>query len=330
MKVLIMTSRARAEKFYDLSALPKDWELAFAGSFPEPAAARALGADADFVFADAVSRIDAALMDAMPKLKLIHSEGVGYNGIDIDAAARRGIYVCNHAAANSGAVAEHTILLMLALMRRLLEGDAMVRAGEQIRAKERFILDEIPELGACSVGLVGFGAIGRETAKRLRGFGCAVYYCNRRGAPAEAAADCGASHLDRDALFSACDIISLHLPANAETAGIIGRDALARFKPGALLINTARGELVDQEALAEALAQGRIGGAGLDTLSPEPVRADNPLLRLPESCRYKLLFSPHIGGTTKQCFARMHRDVWQNFMDLAAGRRPKNIVNAWD
>jgi lactate dehydrogenase-like 2-hydroxyacid dehydrogenase len=329
MKVLIMTARARVERFYDLSTLPKDWELVFAGSFPTPEAVRALGADADFVFADAVSSIGAELMDAMPRLKLIHSEGVGYNGIDIEAAARRGIYVCNHAAANSGAVAEHAILLMLALQRRVLEGDAMVRAGEQMRAKERFILDEIPELGSCGVGLVGFGAIGRETAKRLRGFGCAVYYCNRRKAPAEAEADCGAAYLDFDALLGACDIVSLHLPANAETAGIIGRDALTRFKPGALLINTARGELVDQEALAEALAQGRLGGAGLDTLSPEPVRADNPLLRLPDACRYKVLFSPHIGGTTKQCFTRTHRDVWRNLLDAAAGRKPRNIVNDW-
>jgi lactate dehydrogenase-like 2-hydroxyacid dehydrogenase len=324
-----MTSRARVEKFYDLSALPRDWELTFVGSFPSPETVRAAGADADFIFADAVSNIGAEILDALPKLKLIHSEGVGYNGIDVRAAAQRGIHVCNHVAVNSGAVAEHAILLMLAVMRRVLEGDAMVRAGEQIEAKERFILDEIPELGACSVGLVGFGAIGRETAKRLRGFGSAVYYCNRRRAPAEVEAECGASHLDRDALFASCDIVSLHLPANAETAGIIDRAALARFKPGALLINTARGELIDQEALAEALTQGQLGGAGLDTLSPEPVRADNPLLRLPDACRYKLVFSPHIGGTTKQCFLRAHRDVWQNFLDAAAGRKPKNIVNDW-
>jgi lactate dehydrogenase-like 2-hydroxyacid dehydrogenase len=327
MKILIMTSRARAEKFYDLSSLPTDWELTFVGSFPTLETVRAAGADAEFVFADAVAHIDAEFMDAMPKLKLIHSEGVGYNGIDARAAARRGVYVCNHVAANSGAVAEHAILLMLAVMRRVIEGDASVRAGEQILAKERFILDEIPELGACSVGLVGFGAIGRETAKRLRGFGCAVYYCNRGRAPADETY--GASYLDRDALLASCDIVSLHLPANAETAGLIGREALARFKPGALLINTARGELVDQEALAEALAQGRLAGAGLDTLSPEPVRTDNPLLHLPDACRYKLVLSPHVAGTTKQCFERTHRDVWKNFTEVAAGRKPKNIVNDW-
>jgi lactate dehydrogenase-like 2-hydroxyacid dehydrogenase len=327
MKILVMTSKARAEKFYDLSALPPDWELVFAGSFPSPDEVRALGADADFIFADAVAHIDAALIESMPRLKLIHSEGVGYNGIDVAAAARRGVRVCNHAAVNSGAVAEHTILLMLAVMRRLVEGDAMVRAGRQIHAKEQFILDEIPELGSCRIGLVGFGAIGRETARRLRGFGCEIRYCSRKRAPEDVETDCGAARLDLEDLLASCDIISLHLPANAETAGIIGREALSRFKPGALLINTARGELVDQEALAEALICGRVGGAGLDTLSPEPVRADNPLLQLPESCRYKIVFSPHIGGTTKQCFLRMHHDVWQNFMDMAAGRKPKNIVN---
>jgi lactate dehydrogenase-like 2-hydroxyacid dehydrogenase len=327
MKVLIMTSKARVEKFYDLSTLPPDWELVFAGAFPSPGELRTLGADADFIFVDAVSRIDAALIESMPRLKLIHSEGVGYNGIDIAAAARRGVCVCNHAAVNSGAVAEHAILLMLAVMRRLVEGDALVRAGRQIDAKEQFILDEIPELGSCRIGLVGFGAIGRETARRLRGFGCELRYCSRKRAPEDVEADCGAERLDFENLLASCDIISLHLSANAETAGIIDRKALSLFKPGALLINTARGELVDQKALAEALICGRVGGAGLDTLSPEPVRADNPLLHLPESCRHKIVFSPHIGGTTKQFFMRAHHDVWQNFMAVAAGRKPENIVN---
>lgn len=325
-KVLILTSKKRVLKFSDLTSIPEDWKLIFGEELNTDDAVLQAAGDADFIFADAIRAISKTLIDHMPNLKLIHSEGVGYNKIDLDAAKEKGIYVCNNTAANSTAVAEHTILLMLGLQRRLLEGDHLVRSGQQIQAKGSFILDGIPELGSCHIGLVGLGSIAIETAKRLQPFGAKLSYFNR-SRKIQAEEELGLSYLCLEDLCQQCDIISLHLPVARETTGIINQKLLALMKPTALLINTARGELVVQEDLANALSNGQIAGAGLDTMSPEPVTLDNPLLNLPEDCQYKLLFTPHIAGTTKPAFEKMHRTVWANISTVSKGERPINIVN---
>jgi lactate dehydrogenase-like 2-hydroxyacid dehydrogenase len=325
-KVLILTSTKRVEKFSDLSGIPKDWELIFGEDLNSDEAVLQAAGDADFVFVDAVREVSKTLIDNMPNLKLIHSEGVGYNKIAIQAAKEKRIYVCNNTAANSAAVAEQTILLILGLQRRLLEGDQMVRCGRQIQAKGSFILDGIPELGSCHVGLVGMGSIALETARRLKPFGAKLSYFNRSQKNA-IENELGLSYMPLEELCKRCDIISLHLPVTPETTGLINADLLSLMKPTALLINTARGELVVQEDLVAALSTKQIAGAGLDTLYPEPVMSDNPLLNLPESCHYKLLFSPHIGGTTKPAFEKMHKTVWSNILAVSNGECPINIVN---
>ncbi len=325
-KVLILTSTKRMEKFSDLSGIPTDWEFIFGEDFNTDEAVLQAAGDADFIFADAVREVSKTLINNMPNLKLIHSEGVGYNKIDIQAAKEKKIYVCNNTAANSAAVAEQTIMLMLSLQRRLLEGDQMVRSGQQIQAKGSFIMDGIPELGSSHVGLVGMGSIALETAKRLKPFGTQLSYFNRSRKSA-VEHELGLSYLPLEELCMQCDIISLHLPVTPETTGLINAKLLSLMKPSALLINTARGELVVQEDLVTALSTGQIAGAGLDTLYPEPVMPDNPLLNLPESCHYKLLFSPHIGGTTKPAFEKMHKTVWANILAVSKGVDPINIVN---
>jgi lactate dehydrogenase-like 2-hydroxyacid dehydrogenase len=314
------------EKFSDLSGIPTDWQFIFGEDFNTDEAVLQTAGDADFIFADAVREVSKTLINNMPNLKLIHSEGVGYNKIDIQAAKEKKIYVCNNTAANSAAVAEQTILLMLSLQRRLLEGDQMVRSGQQIQAKGSFIMDGIPELGSSHVGLVGMGSIALETAKRLKPFGTQLSYFNRSRKSA-VEHELGLSYLPLEELCMQCDIISLHLPVTPETTGLINAKLLSLMKPSALLINTARGELVVQEDLVTALSTGQIAGAGLDTLYPEPVMSDNPLLNLPESCHYKLLFSPHIGGTTKPAFEKMHKTVWANILAVSKGVDPINIVN---
>lgn len=325
-KVLILTSKKRVELFSDLTKIPNDWDLIFGENLNTDDAVLLAGGDADFIFADAVREVSKTLIDNMANLKLIHSEGVGYNKIDIKAAKEKNVYVCNNTAANSGAVAEHTILLMLGLQRRLLEGDHMVRSGKQIQAKGSFILDGIPELGSCHVGLVGLGSIAIETARRLKPFGSKLSYFNR-SRKTEAEKELGLTYLPMDELCRQCDIISLHLPVTAETTNFINKENLALMKPTALLINTARGELVVQEDLVNALIHEKIAGAGLDTMTPEPVTLENPLLNLPEDCQYKLLFTPHIAGTTKQAFEKMHKTVWTNILAVSNGERPINIVN---
>ena len=326
VKVAILTSQTRVEKYYDLSTLPESWELIFfpADFTDEEVLCRA--GDADFIFADAIAPVSRTLIEGMPNLKMIHSEGVAYNRYDLEAARERGIYVCNNAAANSASVAEHTVMLMLALSRRLMEGDQMVRQGRQIQTKTRYILEGIPELYACHVGLVGFGAIGQAVARLLRAFGSRVSYCSAHRKP-ELEEEMGVQWLEREALASQCDIVSLHLPVTPQTTHLVDAQFLAQMKPSALLINTARGEIVDQQALAEALEEGRIAGAGLDTLSPEPVQLDNPLLNLSPQASSKVIFSPHVAGTTRSVFYSIHRFVWENFQKCARGERPDNIVN---
>ncbi|WP_411677617.1 2-hydroxyacid dehydrogenase [Caproicibacter sp.] len=327
MKVLALTSQKRIEKYTDFSKIPNNWELLYLDSVYREEEALRIGKTADFIIADAVSPVSRNLIENMPNLRVIHSEGVGFNGIDTQAAREAGVYVCNNASLNSGAVAEQAILLMLALLRRLREGDSLVRQGKQGQAKISFILDGIPELESCHVGIVGFGSIGRATAKRLAAFGSKVSYFSRHRLSEQEENDFGAEYLPLDELAASCDIISLHLPVTPDTIGFVNGDFLKKMKPSAFLINTARGEIVDQNALAQALEDGSIAGAGLDTLDPEPATLENPLLNLSDSCRYRVLFSPHIGGTTDGVFYSLHRNIWNNLFLAAQGKRPNNIVN---
>ena len=327
MKMLVIGDAQRAEKY-----LP---DMPFAKSCLVEVAARGMSddeildmaADADFIMADAISPVSAHLIEHMPNLKLIHSEGVAYNAIDLDAARKAGVFVCNNAGVNAGAVAEQTVLLMLALLRRLVLGDRTERQGGQMRMKEQTMVEGMKELSECKVGLIGFGDIARAAAERLRAFGCELYYTTPRRKSEELESRYGVRYLPLEELVRTCDIISLHTPVTNETRGMVNRDFLSRMRPDALLINTARGDLVDNEALREAIIAGRIAGAGLDTVYPEPTTADNPLVDLPPECADRVIFSPHIGGITTSTFKRAHRLIWQSFEDVCQGKRPRNIVN---
>ena len=327
MKVLIVGDPARYEKFNPHLPCRDQVQCIFCPRGSDNAALLSAGADAQALLLDAISPADAALIAAMPNLKLIHSEGVAYNKIDLEAARARGIYVCNNPGFNAAAVAEQSVMLMLCLLRRAVAGHAAVIAGEQIVFKETNMAAGIHELGSMTVGLVGFGNIARATARLLRAFGCRVYYYNRTRRSPEEEAEYAVEWLPLEELCAACDIVSLHLAVTAETAGLVDRDFLARMKPTALLINTARGDLVDNLALREALINGAIAGAGLDTIHPEPNTPDNPLIDLPPQVRDKVVYSPHIGGVTIEFFLRAHRHMWTNVGRLLAGERPDCVVN---
>jgi lactate dehydrogenase-like 2-hydroxyacid dehydrogenase len=277
--------------------------------------------------ADAITPIGEDIMQALPNLKMIHTEGVAVNQIDCDAARKRGIYVCNNKGANAEGVAEQAILLMLGVLRDICPGDQDVRAGHQIQRKERMMVEGIVELSACRVGLLGFGDIAMATAKLLNAFGAEVVYYNRTRRDEATEREYNVQYTPLETLAATCDIISLHLAVTPETASFVNAPFLEMVKPGAILINTARGDLVDQEALCDAILSGKIGGAGLDTLTPEPVLPNNPLLNLPEPYNRNVLFSPHIGGTTDRAFQKMHQGVWDNVARLLKAERPVNIVN---
>lgn len=327
MRILVIGDERRFEKYLpDLEIVGKVESIVVGRGTPDAEIIAAVG-DVDVIVADAISPVSEVLMDSLPSLKLVHSEGVAYNAIDVKAAAAKGIYVCNNAGVNDGAVAEQAILLMLACLRDLVPGDAAVRGGRQIQMKERLMVEGIRELGDCKVGLVGLGAIAAQTALRLKAFGTEVYYWNRTRRTPEREEELGVSYLPLDELARTCDIVSIHVPVTPETTNMVDAAFLQNMKPDAILINTARGEIVDQVALAQALENGTIGKAGLDTLSPEPVAPDHPLALLQDEAASRLVLSPHIGGVTEGMFRRAWTTIWKNIERVSNGERPVNIVN---
>lgn len=327
MKLLVIGNQERAEKYRPKNRFTDSIEMVVCPRDASEEALLSAGSDADFLLVDAIVPVRRSLMEQMPNLKLIHSEGVAYHGIDQEAARERGIYVCNCQGVNAGAVAEQTILLMLGLLRNVVPGDRAVRDGRQIEVKERSMVEGIRELPDCAVGLIGFGAIGKATARLLKAFGCPVYYYSSHRSDSREEQEYGVAWMEEEELLSSCDIVSLHVPVTPDTMGMVGTDFLKKMKSSAYLINTSRGELMDHEALREALMNGTIAGAGLDTLYPEPVSVDNSIASLPENCPGRVLLSPHIGGITTGTFIRAHRMVWENLERIAAGKRPERIVN---
>ncbi len=327
MKLLVVGSKARTEKYLPDLPIAREVEIVVVERGASDDEILDAAADADFIMADAISPVSARLIDSMPNLKLVHSEGVAYNAIDVNAARARNVYVCNNAGANAVGVAEQTVLLMLACLRDAINGDAAVRAGQQIQTKERMMLEGIRELGDCRIGFVGFGAIAQETARHLAGWGCEMLYNKRHQLAEEDELALDVRFATVDEIATSCDIVSVHVPVTNDTRNMVDAAFLARMKPGAILINTARGEIVDTQALADALEAGTLGAAGLDTVAPEPVQLDNPLLNLSDQAARRVVLSPHIGGTTVGFFRRAHRTIWENIARVAAGDVPINIVS---
>ena len=327
MKALIIGNQERYEKFCPDTDFSRKVKKVYAALDTPVEEILRLGADASFLAADAIAKVPGEVIRSMPDLRIIQSEGVAFNGIDCQAAAERGIYVCNNKGINAAAVAEQAIFLMLGLLRSGRAGDRAVREGNQIRMKEQKMLEGITELGDCTVGLIGFGDIGRAVARCLLPFGCRLVYYTPSRKPEEIEKAYRISWMEPGEMAETCDIISLHVPVTPATEKMIDGPFLKRMKPTAFLINTARGEIVDNEALCRALEEGWIAGAGLDTVAPEPVPADHPLLQLSGAAEDRILFSPHLGGITTSTFRRAHRNIWQAFEDVAQGKRPANIVN---
>lgn len=326
MKLLVIGSEDRTRKYLPNTPLVEDVDIVVAARGTSDEDILALASDADFIMADAISPVSAHLMENMPNLKLVHSEGVAYNAIDTEAAKRLGVTVCNNAGVNASGVAEQTVLLMLACLRDAVNADAAVRRGAQIETKERMMVEGIRELGDCTVGFVGFGAIAQATAKRLAGWGCPMLYNKRHRLPVDVEASLGVKLASIDDIARTCDIVSIHVPVADDTRGMVDDEFLANMKQDAILINTARGEIVDNDALARALESNAILAAGLDVIAPEPVLPGNPLLNLSEAASRKLVLSPHVGGITEGMFYRAHRRVWDNIERVVNGEAPRNIV----
>lgn len=251
------------------------------------------------------------LMARAPGLKLIHKVGVGLDAIDLEAARRRGIAVCNMPGTNTAAVAEMTLGLMLAVLR------GIARQSHEIGANGGWALppqvrDGFGEIAGRTVGLVGYGAVARRLAGALTALGAEVIVTARR-APAEAQTS-DAQWVDKETLLARSDIVSLHIPETPETRGWLGADAIARMKPGAILVNTARGALVDEPALIAALASGHLAGAGLDVMSAEPPPPDAPIRTAPN-----VTLTAHTAWLTRETLDRSLAVALDNMDRLARG-----------
>jgi len=250
--------------------------------------------------------VDGAVIDAAPHLKLVQKIGVGVNTIDLEHAKARGVAVCNMPGTNSAAVAEHTLALMLAVLRQLRAFDRDVRAGEGWSwpaARQ----DRLREIGGKTIGLIGFGAVPTLLAPILDAMGATVVYTARTKH-----ADVRYGYRSLDALLEQADIVSLHLPLSNETEALMNRSRFARMRPGSILINTARGGLVDEAALIDALDAGVLSGAGLDVLAVEPAVTDNLLL-----ARDDVVLSPHVAWLTRETLQRSIDVAVDNCLRLA-------------
>ncbi|MDQ7262634.1 hydroxyacid dehydrogenase [Paracoccus sp. PS-1] len=257
-----------------------------------------------------MGRIDETVFAAAPRLRVISKHGAGVDNIDVEAATARGIPVLNAAGANAVSVAEQAMALLFAVAKRIIPLDRGIREGRW--EKPGF---QGRELAGSVMGLVAFGAISRQTARFAKGLGISVR-AHDPFSPTEAFAAEGVERVeDLDELFASCDIISLHCPLTPMTRNMVNAQRLSRMKPGAIIINTARGGLIDEPALAEALASGRISGAGLDTFAQEPPPAEHPFWTEP-----RLVLSPHIGGVTEAANIRVGVEAAQGIVDLLEGR----------
>jgi D-3-phosphoglycerate dehydrogenase len=235
----------------------------------------------------AYSRFTRRVLDESPSLRMISIWGTGTDNVDVDACRERGISVTNTPGVNAHSVAEHTLALMLAVTRQIPAMDRGVRAGQWPRAL-------LVQLEGKTLGVIGLGAIGRRVATLATAFGMRVLAASWGPDDGRAAA-VGAKHVTLETLLGESDIVSVHMRLSAETNGILNRERLALMKPSSFLINTARGALVDRDALIDALRDGRIAGAGLDVFHDEPIGANDPLLSLPN-----VVMTPHNAGTTQE------------------------------
>ena len=252
--------------------------------------------------------VTAEVVAAAPRLRLVQKIGVGVNTIDLEASRRRGIAVCNMPGTNTRAVAEMTLLLMLGALRRVSQLDAATRAGRGWQLPPA-LQDRYGEVEGRTVGLVGYGAVPGRLGPILRALGARVLFASRSEKPNAA----GERRPLAD-LLAESDIVSLHVPLTPETERLIDAEAIARMKPGAVIVNTARGALIDEAALVDALRTGRIGAAGLDVFETEPTPAGSALLALDN-----VVCTPHLAWLTRETLERSLAVAVENCRRLTAG-----------
>jgi D-3-phosphoglycerate dehydrogenase len=271
--------------------------------------------DADALLVRSATQVDAEVLAHAPRLTVVARAGVGLDNIDVPAATARGVMVVNAPTSNIVSAAEHAVALLLAVARRIPAADASLRAGEWKRSAFSGV-----ELAGKTAGVVGLGKIGQLVAQRIAAFGTDVIAYDPYVSPARAA-QLGIELVDLDELLARADAVSIHLPKTPETLGLIGADQLAKTKPGVIIVNAARGGLVDELALADAVREGQVGGAGIDVFATEPVTS-SPLFELPG-----VVVTPHLGASTAEAQDRAGTDVARSVQLALRGEFVPNAVN---
>ena len=287
------------------------------GEMPPPAPKlRAALVDADAVLSMITDKIDASVIAGAPRLRVISNLGVGVDNIDLEAATRAGIAVGHTPGVLTEATADLAFGLLMATARRIAEADRHVRAGKWRTWGPMTMLGR--DVHSSTLGLIGFGAIGQAMARRASGFGMRVLYLKHPSSKRVA----GAAAVSLPRLLAESDFISIHVPLTPKTRHMISVREFALMKPGAILINTARGAVVDQRAMVAALKSGRLGGAGLDVTDPEPIAHRDPLLRFDN-----VVITPHIGSASIATRANMAAIAADNILAVFSGRLPRCCAN---
>jgi glyoxylate reductase len=317
--------RAFVTRELPAATLQRVREIAEVEVWPEPLpppqeVLRAKAAEVEGLLCLLTDRIDTELLESAPRLKVVSQMAVGYDNIDVKACMARGIVVGNTPGVLTETTADLAFALLLATARNLVEAEQYTRSGAW-RTWSPMLLTG-PDVHHATLGIVGMGRIGYEMARRAHGFQMRIVYTARRPHP-EVERDFGAQHVDLDTLLAVSDFVSLHLPFSAATKHFIGATELVKMKPTALLINTARGGVVDQAALVAALRAGTIAGAGLDVFEIEPLPLDDPLLQLTN-----VTLLPHVGSASTATRTRMAELAAENLICGLLGKPLPHPVTA--
>jgi phosphoglycerate dehydrogenase-like enzyme len=302
------------------SRTPAGWESAVIaarpdGSYSEEDLREVVDAD---VLVVGLEPVGDAIFATAKRLKLVQRLGVGHCNIDLAAASRHGVPVCNLPDFNAATVAEHTIMLILALLRRVCDSTLLMKAGRW--PVPSVVGGGIYDLQGKILGIIGLGAIGQAVARRAKAFDVKILYYDTVRQPAPEGLEY-ATLVELDELLRESDVVTIHVPLTPRTRGLLGRAELARMKRTAILVNTARGSVVDEAALAHALKRGEIAGAGLDVFSHEPLEPQNPLRRCPN-----VLLTPHTAGQTREAMERMAAMMLENMERVLRNQEPRYRV----
>ena len=282
------------------------------------------GQEADALLCSTIEHLNRRVIERLPRTKVIARYGVGLDTVDLEAATDHGIVVTHFPQYCTAEVADHALALILALNRRIVELDRALRNGAWVtfRHETRKILrGPVPPLREQTLGIVGFGRIGRAVAERAKPFGLTILAADPYVSAEEVRA-AGAEPVALEDLLTRADIVTIHCPLTPETRGLMNAERLALMKPGAVLVNTARGPVVDLDAITATLEAGRIGGAGLDVVYPEPLPADHPLYNLPN-----VILTPHSAYYSERSVETVREQTLVEALTVLQGRRPRTVAN---